>query len=56
MVDLTVDKKKTFAWATCPLLRSRLRADGLKVLHHARELGGHLAFPANIPIALSHNA
>jgi hypothetical protein len=41
MVDLTVDKKKTFAWATCPLLRSRLRADGLKVLHHARELGGH---------------
>ena len=42
MVDLTVDKKKTFGWATCPHTRSLMRASGIRVLHHARELGGHL--------------
>ena len=42
MVDLTVDRKKTFGWATCPNLRKLLRSGGITVLHHARELGGHL--------------
>ena len=42
LLDLTVDKRKTFAWATCPELRLTLRAAGITVLHHARELGGHL--------------
>lgn len=42
MLDLTVDRKKTFGWATCPELRRALRACGIPVFHHARELGGHL--------------
>ena len=41
MVDLTVDRKKTFGWATCPTLRAQMRSAGIRVLHHARELGGH---------------
>ena len=42
LIDLTVDRKKTFGWATCPDLRKRMRDHGIQVLHHARELGGHL--------------
>lgn len=42
MLDLTVDRKKTFAWSTCAATRKRLRDSGLIVLHHARELGGHM--------------
>jgi len=42
MIDLTVDRKKTFGWSTCPEVRRALRDHGVKVLHHARELGGHL--------------
>ena len=41
MLDLTVDKKKTFGWATCATTRSHMRAQGLTVRHQARELGGH---------------
>ena len=41
MLDLTVDRRKTFGWATCPNLRRALREGGITVLHHARELGGH---------------
>ena len=42
MLDLTVDRKKTFAWSTDSNTRKDLRSSGLQVLHHARELGGHL--------------
>lgn len=42
LLDLSVDKRKTFGWATCPEARQALRARGITVLHHARELGGHL--------------
>ena len=41
MLDLSVDKRKTFGWATCPETRRTLRDGGITVLHHARELGGH---------------
>ena len=41
-LDLTVDGRKTFCWATCPDLRAALRQSGANVLHHARELGGHM--------------
>ena len=41
MLDLTVDKKKTFGWSTCPSVRSAMRTSGITVSHHARELGGH---------------
>jgi len=41
MLDLTVDRKKTFGWSTCPDTRRNLRSSGIQVLHHARELGGH---------------
>lgn len=41
MLDLTVDRKKTFGWSTCPEVRSTMRAAGISVSHHARELGGH---------------
>ena len=42
MVDLTVDKAKTFAWATDATTRAALRATGVRVEHHARQLGGHM--------------
>ena len=42
MLDLTVDRKKTFGWATTVPLRTALRERGIRVLHHARELGGHM--------------
>ena len=42
MVDLTVDKAKTFAWATDAPTRAALRCTGLRVEHHARQLGGHM--------------
>ena len=41
MLDLTVDKAKTFGWSTDALVRAQLRGAGLSVCHHARELGGH---------------
>ena len=42
MVDLTVDRAKTFCWSTCVDTRKVMRDHGLTVLHHARELGGHM--------------
>ena len=41
MLDLTVDRKKTFGWSTHAGVRSQLRDSGISVCHHARELGGH---------------
>ena len=40
-LDLTVDRRKTFGWATCPNMRHTMRQGGITVFHHARELGGH---------------
>ena len=44
LVDLTVDRSKTFAWSTCPRVRSDLRSAGIPVKHSIRDLGAHLAF------------
>ena len=44
LVDLTVDKGKTFGWSTCPQVRRVFRAAGVPVKHHAKDLGAHLAF------------
>ena len=41
MLDLTVDRKKTFAWSTDAATRGVFRVGGLLVCHQARELGGH---------------
>lgn len=41
-LDLTVDRRKTFGWSTDPAVRQTLREHGITVLHHARELGGHM--------------
>ena len=44
LVDLTVDRGKTFGWSTCPTVRSALRTTGLPVKHFAKDLGAHVAF------------
>ena len=41
LLDLTVDRKKTFGWSTSAEVRSRIRESGIQVHHQARELGGH---------------
>ena len=41
-LDLTIDRRKTFGWSTDPVVRQHLRDSGITVLHHARELGGHM--------------
>eukprot|EP00435_Cladocopium_sp_Y103_P053947 s360_g17.t1 len=43
LLDLTIDAKKTFAWATDAPTRAALRSTGIQVVHHAKELGSHLA-------------
>eukprot|EP00435_Cladocopium_sp_Y103_P053991 s1724_g17.t1 len=43
LADLTVDMKKTYAWSTHAPVRQRLRARGLVVCHHAKDLGAHVA-------------
>ena len=42
--DVQLDESKTVFWATLPVDRRALRQKGLQVLHHTRELGGHLQF------------
>eukprot|EP00435_Cladocopium_sp_Y103_P051237 s961_g15.t2 len=44
LADLTVDRRKTFLWSTCPTIRGRFRQIGVPVVHHAKDLGAHLAF------------
>ena len=51
LVDLTVDRKKTFGWSTSPAIRTSLRAQGLQVKHFAKDLGAHVASPDNAPTA-----
>ena len=42
MVDLKLDKKKTYAWCLTPAGRKVLRAAGHRVGHGGRNLGAHL--------------
>lgn len=44
MVDLTVDKRKTYGWSTCPEVRGHFRSVGIPVKGSARDLGAHLAY------------
>ena len=44
MVDLTVDKKKTYGWSTCPVIRKQFRDSAIPVKGAARDLGAHLAY------------
>ena len=44
LLDLVIDKPKTYTWATKPADRRTLKALGPPVLEHARELGGFLSF------------
>ena len=42
--DLTIDMKKTIAWATTKKFRSELRGFGFRVVSDTRDLGAHLTF------------
>ena len=44
LTDLTIDRKKTFAWSTCATVRAQLRLAGVPVQAFARDLGAHVAF------------
>ena len=44
LLDLTIDRTKTFGWSTCPKIRSELRSAGIPIKHCVRDLGAHLAF------------
>ncbi len=44
LVDLTVDKKKTFVWSTSAYYRSSFRRQALPVKKHARSLGAQIQF------------
>ena len=42
--DLTIDMRKTVAWATTSPFRSELRRNGFQVVGDTRDLGAHLSF------------
>ncbi len=44
LVDLTIDRKKTFGWSTHATVRKAFRDEGIHVLPAARDLGAHIAF------------
>eukprot|EP00435_Cladocopium_sp_Y103_P020978 s358_g5.t1 len=44
LADLTVDRRKTFLWSTCPEIRGQFRRLGCPVVHQAKDLGAHIAF------------
>lgn len=44
MVDLTVDRHKTYGWSTCSRIRGHFRSAGIPVKSSARDLGAHLAY------------
>ena len=44
LVDLTIDRDKTFGWSTHASVRKAFRDEGVKVLPAARDLGAHIAF------------
>lgn len=44
MLDLTIDKAKTFCWSTSPVIRGQFRSLGIPVRHCVKDLGSHLAF------------
>ena len=42
MMDLELDRTKTYAWSLCPQSRARLRANHLHVAQCSRSLGAHI--------------
>ena len=44
MVDLTLDRQKTYGWSLDPRVRQHMRGAGIRVRHHAKDLGAHIAF------------
>ena len=44
MVDLTLDRHKTFTWSITDSGRNWLRLQGYRVAHKARNLGAHMQF------------
>ena len=47
-LDIQVDKKKTFAWATTASSRTELRQRGFVVTNDCRDLGSHIVFSKQI--------
>lgn len=44
LVDLHVDRKKTYGWSTSATVRADFRAANIPVKHFERDLGAHLAY------------
>ena len=44
LVDLSIDRQKTFGWSTHASVRKAFRDEGIRVLPAARDLGAHVAF------------
>ena len=42
--DLSLDRKKTYLWSTCPRVRQDMRLSGHQVKHFARDVGGHVGY------------
>ena len=43
-MDLLLDQKKTHSWSVCPRGRQVLRAQGLDLIAHGKNLGAHVQF------------
>ena len=48
LLDLTVDKSKTFGWSTSAQGRSRLKQAGFVVKYDGRDLGAHISYSRQI--------
>ena len=44
LLDLTVDRKKTYGWSTHAPIRAEMRRAGINTKHAARDLGAHIAY------------
>ena len=44
LLDLTIDRAKTFCWSTSPAVRAQFRLAGIPVRHSVKDLGAHLSF------------
>ncbi|CAE7506880.1 aquIMA [Symbiodinium sp. CCMP2456] len=44
MFSLSTDEDKTYVWAVRPDLRQQLKGLGIRIVDHARELGGYISF------------
>ena len=52
LLDLQADASKTYVWAVKPQQRAQLKALGLPVLEHARDLGGIISYGKAVRNAL----